>query len=86
LATNLVWHVLWRYSNGGKPLEQFPIQAADFIVAPLFDLDGVASPDPASVAAVIGNNFPAPSVSGFDNPADLVIVAISSAQSPVVFS
>ena len=80
MATNYVWHVLWRYSKGGKPLDQFPTQAADIIAGFLVGGDGTISPDPNSVATAISNNFPVPP------GATIVIVGISSAQSPAVFS
>jgi len=81
LAVNYVFHVLWRYTIGGKTLEQFPTQSADVIATGITQPgDGTLRPDPNSIITVIGNNFPTPA------GATVVLLGVSSAQCAAVYS
>ena len=80
MAVNFVWRVLWRYSKGGKILDHYPTRAADIISTFLVGGDGTITPDPNSVASVIGNNFATPP------GATIEIQGISYAQSPAVYN
>jgi len=83
MAVNYVWHVLWRYTSGGKILDQYPLQSADFIANALASVpggDGSIRPDTNDLQTRISTNFTTPA------GATIVLVSISTAQRAFVYS
>jgi hypothetical protein len=71
--TNYCFRARWSYVDAsGNPLQQYAEQQADFIAA--------NGPDPVSLSTAINNNFPTPA------GATIVLLGISSSQTPAVYS